>query len=600
MPAPVPMRVFDLISHQLAHHPKPDALASKVDGLWKKISTQEFYDTVNHIALGLAGIGIKKGDTIANINETSRPEWNFIDAAAMSVGAVHVPVYPTLTAEDYKFIFNDAGVKLIFVSSDALYKVICTIAADIPTLQGIYTYDKITGVKQWTELREAGKSQSIAELESLKANVAPNDLATLIYTSGTTGTPKGVMLSHRNLLSNALTCTKYMKATAEETALSFLPLCHIFERLMINMYIYEGCSIYYAQNLTTIADDLKDVKPNIFATVPRVLEKIYDKIVARGNGLTGVKRMLFKWAMELGHRYDPQINHGAIYNVQLALAGKLVFSKWREAFGGNVRALVSGGAALQPRLARIFLAAQINVCEGYGLTESSPVIAVNRPDGGRNRVGTVGEVVEDGEVKIADDGEILYRGPNVMLGYYRRPDLTAEVLDKDGWLHTGDIGEYTDGYLKITDRKKEIFKTSGGKYVAPQVIENKMKESRYIEQVLIIGEHKNFPAALIVPSFTNIKAKFDHEGILLEGTDAEIIGHPAVLALIDREVARYNENFAHYMQVKKFTLLPNEWTTAKGELSAKLSYRRKVIHKNYEAQIEAMYKTEPATEKAVS
>lgn len=583
-----PTRVFDLPARQLALFPRADALSYKVGGDWKKFSTQEVVDFSDAVALGLYALGVRKGESIATISENNRPEWNFIDTGMLSLGAVHVPVYHTLTAEDYKYIFNDAGVKLIFVSSEALYSLVCSIAADIPTLQGVYTFDEVAGARNWKELIESSKKQNAAVLDGLKAAVQPGDLATLIYTSGTTGTPKGVMLSHKNLLSNCLVCADLMRSTANETALSFLPLCHIFERLMVNLYLYSGTAIYYAQSLTTVADDLKEVRPNLFATVPRLLEKIYDKIQTRGFALHGLKKTLFFWALELGLRYTPDVPQGIWFNTQLWLANKLVFTKWREALGGNVRAIVSGGAALQPRLARVFWAAGIRVYEGYGLSESSPVISVNVPVDGENKIGTIGPVISGGEVKIANDGEILYKGDNVMLGYYKRPDLTAETIDADGWLHTGDIGEFEGKFLKITDRKKEIFKTSGGKFIAPQVLENKLKESRYIEQVMVVGENRNFPAALIVPNFTNLKARFEHQGLTV-GTHTELAHHPETLALIEREVSVANENFAHYMQVKKFSLLEREWTVATGELTATLKCKRKKILITSNALIESMY-----------
>ncbi|NTW50136.1 MAG: long-chain fatty acid--CoA ligase, partial [Chlorobiales bacterium] len=546
-----PERLFDLLEYQLKNFPKPDALAYKSDDVWNTYSTERFYEISNDIALGLYALGVRKGDTVANITENNRPIWNFLDTGIQSIGGVHVAIYPNLTVEEYKFILNDAGVKVIFVSSEALYNTIMSIMPEVPSLTAIYTYDVVEGAKNWQDVELLGKTGDPKLLDQLKAQVTSSDLATLIYTSGTTGMPKGVRLTHRNLISNCLAGSVRMKSHPGERSLSFLPLCHSLERIVVYMCIYQGCSIYYAQNITTVGDDLKEVKPNIFATVPRMLEKVYDKIVSKGNELKGIKHVLFNWSLGLGLKYDPDQNQGVLYNLQLSLANKLVFPKWREALGGNVRAIISGGAALQPRLARLFWAAGIPVLEGYGLTETSPVIAVNFLDKGFFKIGSVGTVIDGGEVKIAEDGEILYRGPNVMEGYHNRPDLTAEMIDKDGWLHTGDIGEYDGRFLKITDRKKELFKTSGGKYVAPQVIENKMKESRFIEQIMVIGEGRKFPAALIVPNFLYMKAYCEHKGIGYTNNE-EVVCNDLIKQRIDDHIKKYNANFAPYMQIKKY------------------------------------------------
>lgn len=593
LPLHSPTRVFDLLRRQHENFPKPDALAYKVNGAWKTYSTQEVVDTVDQLAWGLHLLSIRTGDRVANVTETNRPEWNFIDLAIMSLGAVHVPIYPNISADEYQFILTNAGAKLVFVSGARLLELIRPIVERMPGVLGIYTYDWVEGAKLWTELRERGREglrddRSRAELEAKKAAVAPDDLATLIYTSGTTGPPKGVMLSHTNLVSNCLECSNILASNAHERALSFLPLCHIYERTVINIYLGSGTSVYYAENLNTIAENLREVRPDLFSTVPRLLEKVYEKILARGEQLTGLKRKAFFWALGLALSSDPLTSSSWIQRLKLMVADKLVYSKWREALGGRIRGIISGSAALQPRLARVFWAAKIPIYEGYGPTEASPVISVNRPCAGYTKIGTVGPVIGNGEVKIAEDGEILYRGPNVMLGYYQRPDLTAESIDADGWLHTGDVGEFDGKFLKITDRKKEIFKTSGGKYIAPQQVENKLKESPFVSQVMVIGENHKFPAALIVPSFEAVAEHFDPQGIAFESRLA-MVKNSAVLALFEAELQRINPSFGRYMQVKKFALLAEEWTTSGGELTPTLKLKRKQILQKYAREVEALY-----------
>jgi long-chain acyl-CoA synthetase len=462
----------------------------------------------------------------------------------------------------------------------------------MPDLLGVYTYDEVKGAKLWSELRDRGleglrDDANRAELATSKAAVAPGDLATLIYTSGTTGPPKGVMLSHANLISNCLECADILASNAHERALSFLPLCHIYERTVINIYLSSGTSVYYAENLHTIGENLREVRPQLFSTVPRLLEKLYERILSRGEQLTGLKRKIFFWALGLGLKSDPATPPSWFGRLKLMVADRLVFSKWREALGGRIRGIISGSAALQPRLARIFWAAKMPVYEGYGPTEAGPVISVNRPRGD-TKIGTVGPVISNGEVKIAEDGEILYRGPNVMLGYYKRPDLTAETIDADGWLHTGDVGEFDGKFLKITDRKKEIFKTSGGKYIAPQQIENQLKESLFVSQVMVIGENHKFPAALIVPSFEAVAEHFRPQGITFESQLA-LVQNSAVLALFDTELQRINSSFGRYMQVKKFALLAEEWTTSGGELTPTLKLKRKKILEKYAREVETLY-----------
>jgi long-chain acyl-CoA synthetase len=581
-------RAFDILTYQQKKYPQPDCMAAKIDGQWRKNSTQEVLDKANKISLGLLKLGIKKGDKVAIVS-MNRPEWVFADLGIQQTGAVVVPMYPTITEDDYRYIFNDAEVKIIFVSDSSLYNKVMAATANVAGIQEVYSFDDVPGAKCWTELLMLAEGEDPKKLEPIKAEISPEDLLTIIYTSGTTGNPKGVMLTHNNIVSNVKSVSPYVPVNNNHRALSFLPLCHIYERMLLYLYMSFGVSIYYAEGMETIADNLKEIKPHVFTTVPRLLEKVYDKIVAKGMELDGAKRKLFFWALELGLKYDTREDQGFFYNTQLKLANKIIFNKWREALGGNVIAVVSGGAALQPRLARVFWSANIRVMEGYGLTETSPVIAVNRHEPENNVIGTVGPPVDGVEVKIAPDGEILTRSASVMKGYYKRPDLTAEVIDKDGWFHTGDIGHMEEGkYLKITDRKKEMFKTSGGKYVAPQQIENKLKESLVIEQAMVVGEGQKFPSALIVPSYTGLQdwCKI-HE--IPYSSNAEMIRKPEVLDKFKKEIAGFNEKFAQYEQIKKFELILNPWTIETGELTPSLKVKRKVISNNYEDQINGMY-----------
>jgi long-chain acyl-CoA synthetase len=582
-------RVFDLLKHFKENNARPDALVAKENGTWKNYSTADFVDFVDHLSYGLSNIGINKDDKIAIISN-NRPEWNFADYATQQCGAISVPIYPTISLHDLIFIFNDARVKLVFVSSIELYEKVKEASKQAPSVQFIYSFNDIKEVNHWKELYQNGKNNEAKEkIETIKSGIKGDDLLTILYTSGTTGTPKGVMLSHNNLLSNSF-ATQYLAPFEKHwKALSFLPLNHVYERMLNTLYIYLGLGIYYAESLETIGDNLKEVKPQVFATVPRLLEKVYDKIVAKGQEQTGIKKTLFFWALNLGLRYELDGANGLWYEFQLKIANKLVFSKWREALGGNVVAAVSGGAALQPRLARVFNAAKIMVLEGYGLTETSPVIAVNsfKPKG--IKFGTVGDVIDGVTVKLAEDGEILVKGPNVMLGYYNRPDATAEVMDADGWFHTGDIGTFIDNrYLKITDRKKEIFKTSGGKYIAPIMIENKLKESPYIEQALVVGENQKYAAALIVPAFVAIKEYCTKNNIPFKSNE-DIITHPEIVKLIDKAVEESNKTLAPYETIKKVTLMPREWSIEKGEMTPKLSLKRKVILETNKVQVEKMF-----------
>jgi len=582
-------RVFDLIPYQLSRFPQEEMFCMKTDGKWKGVSTQEVKDIVDLLSLGFLTLGVKKDDKVAIIS-TNRIEWNLIDYAVQQIGAVGVPMYPTITEEDYRYIFQDAGVKLVFVSTEELLGKVQRATEGINTIEGIYTFEHIKGSKHWTEVKTLGEGKDVSTLESYKASVKPEDLLTLIYTSGTTGRPKGVMLTHNNIISNFKAAQPLMPVNETHRALSFLPLCHVYERMLNYLYAYCGVSVYYAESIETISDNLKEVHPHIFVTVPRLLEKVYDKIHAKGSELKGIKRAMFFWALNLGLKYELSKNLGWWYNIQLKIANKLIFNKWREALGGQVRTIVSGGAALQPRLARVFWAAQIPILEGYGLTETSPVIAVNRCNMDETRVGTVGPILSGVEVKFAEDGEILTRGPHIMKGYYNKPDITAEVIDADGWFHTGDIGEFVEGkFLKITDRKKEMFKTSGGKYIAPQGMENRFKESRYIEQIMVLGDGCKYASALIVPSFESVKSWCVIKNIPYS-SDEEMLKHPKVLEKFQREVDEINENFAQYEKIKRFTLLPKLWSIDGGELTAKLSLKRKVILQKYSEAVDCMYK----------
>lgn len=585
-------RVFELFErYQSLVSDKPDALAGKVNGEWVKYSLKDFIRLSYELAGGFIEAGIKPGDRIGLI-ANNRPEWNITDFATQLAGAVLVPVYPTVSDNDLKFIFEDSEVSMILLSSQDLVEKVKGASSGLPNFKGIYSFDNAEGVKHWSELTNTGANvPHTAAIELNKKNAQPDDLLTLLYTSGTTGTPKGVMLTHRNLVSNFTTLCKLPPVDSTCRALSFLPLNHSYERIIVYIYMYNGVSIYYAESLETIGDNMREIKPHIFSCVPRLLEKVYDRIVNKGAELTGIKHKLFFWAISLGEKFDNREGVNSwFYKRQLALASKLIFSKWREALGGNVRGAISGGAALNPRLARIFWAAGIPVLEGYGLTETSPVIAVNNFEPNSVRFGTVGPVIKGVEVKIAEDGEILCKGPNVMKGYYKRPDATAEVIDSEGWFHTGDIGHLEEGrFLKITDRKKEIFKTSGGKYIAPQAIENRLKTSRFIEQSMVIGENRKYAAALVVPAFGFLRDWAARKNITLPAENAAIIEMPEVRARLEAEVEALNKELAQYERIKRIILLPTEWSVAGGELTPKLSLRRKIILKANEDKIEKLY-----------
>ncbi|WP_295179319.1 long-chain fatty acid--CoA ligase [uncultured Christiangramia sp.] len=585
-------RLFDFPYYQLENHPLDVAFATKYDGKWETVSTQQYIDKANAISRGLLRLGVKPNDKIAVISTNNRTEWNIMDIGILQIGAQNVPIYPTISEEDYEYVLNHSGATYCFVSDEEILNKLNSIKATTSLLE-VYSFDEIAGCKNWKEILTSGEDKANQdEVEKLKKAVTEDDLATLIYTSGTTGRPKGVMLSHKNIVSDVLgSAPRVPFDTGTYVGLSFLPICHIFERMILYLYQYYSVSVYFAESIEKISDNLKEVKPHVITAVPRLLEKVYDKIIAKGTALGGVKQKLFYWAVELGLEYEPYGQNGWWYETKLKLARKLIFSKWKEGLGGNIDLIVSGSAALQPRLARVFAAAEIPVMEGYGLTETSPVIAVNDERNGGFRIGTVGKVLDNVEVKIAEDGEILTKGPNVMKGYYKDEEKTREVINSEGFFHTGDIGEIDkDGFLKITDRKKEMFKTSGGKYVAPQLIENTMKQSRFIEQIMVVGDGEKMPAALIQPNFEFITEWAQRKNIDLDSGDpADISRNNMVRERIQEEVDFYNQKFGKWERVKTFELTPEPWTVEDEHLTPTMKLKRRNIRDRYQDLYEKLY-----------
>ncbi|MFO7720601.1 MAG: long-chain fatty acid--CoA ligase [Gillisia sp.] len=584
-------RLFDFPYYQLENHPLKKALGTKYNGTWETLSTQQYIDKANAISRGLLRLGVKPNDKIALISSSNRTEWNIMDIGILQLGAQDVPIYPTISEEDYEYVLNHSEATYCFVSDLEVLEKVNSIK-ERTNLKEVYCFDEIEGCKNWKEVLALGEDKSNQdEVETLKKAVQPNDLATLIYTSGTTGRPKGVMLSHENIVSNVLgSASRVPFEFGTYTALSFLPVCHIFERMILYLYQYYSVSVYFAESLEKISDNLKEVQPHVITAVPRLLEKVYDKIIAKGSTLGGIKQKLFFWAVELGLEFEPYGANGWWYETRLNIARKIIFSKWKEGLGGNIELIVSGSAALQPRLARVFAAAEIPVMEGYGLTETSPVIAVNDQRNHGFRIGTVGKVIDKVEVKIAEDGEIITKGPNLMLGYYKEPDKTNEAIDEQGWFHTGDIGEIdSEGFLKITDRKKEMFKTSGGKYVAPQLIENIMKQSRFIEQIMVIGEGERMPAAFIQPNFEFVEEWAKRKNINIGSTNEEMIKNPEVIARIQEEVDFYNQKFGNWEKVKKFELTPEVWSIEGEHLTPTMKLKRRNIKEIYKNLYSTIY-----------
>lgn len=585
-------RLFDFPYYQLSKNNKPDCLVTKYGDEWVKTSTQEYLNQANAISRAFLRLGVQKNDKIALISSTNRTEWNICDIGILQTGAQTVPIYPTIAAEDYAYILNHSESCYCIVSDAEVFEKLHSVRHQIPSLKEIYSFNSLTDCTHWKTLLDLGTDTSNQEeVEQRKQAVLPTDLATIIYTSGTTGKPKGVMLSHNNIVSNVLdSAPRIPFEEGKSKALSFLPVCHIFERIILYIYQYYSVSIYFGESIDKLSDNIKEVRPNVFSVVPRLLEKVYDKIYQKGTELTGLKRKIFFWALELGLKYEPYNANGWWYALQLKIARKLIFRKWQEALGGELTVMVSGSAALQPRLIRVFAAAGMPVMEGYGLTETSPVITVNDQKNRGFKIGTVGKVITNVTVKIASDGEILCKGPNVMMGYYKDEALTNEVL-KEGYFHTGDIGEIdAEGFLKITDRKKEMFKTSGGKYIAPQMIENAMKQSFFIEQIMVVGDGEKMPAALIQPSFEFIKEWGKRHQLAVGSSNEEIASNTAVIERIQEEVDTINERFGNWEKIKKFELSPYIWSIQGGELTPTLKLKRKIIKEKYIHLYNKMYR----------
>jgi len=586
-----PTRLFDFIAYQLEHHPLENAFSTKYDGKWERLSTASFYEKSMAMSKALLSLGVQAQDKIAMISTNNRTEWCITDCGLSRIGAINVPIYPTISASDYEYILKHSESKYCFVSDQEVYEKVKSIQDKVPNLEKVYSYDTLKDCAHWSELLALGAQQNNEqEVAAIAEKVNPTDLATIIYTSGTTGTPKGVMLNHQNVVSNVLASSKRLPLEpGASKALSFLPLCHIYERVILYIYMYNSIAVSFAESLETIADNLKEEQPHVMTAVPRLLEKVYDKIYAKGEELSGIKQKLFYWAVNVGLQFEPYGQNGFLYGLKLAVAKKLILSKWKAALGGKLSLIASGSAPLQARLARVFTAAGMTVVEGYGLTETSPVISVNDLRDGGFRVGTVGKVIEGVEVKIAEDGEILCKGPNVMQGYYKQPELTQQVMS-GAYFHTGDIGEIdTDGFLRITDRKKEMFKTSGGKYIAPQVIENQMKQSLFIEQIMVVGEGQKMPAAVIQPNFLYIETWMQEQGHKFEQDNKKIVQNEILINAIQQDIDQHNTHFGQWERIKAFALTPEEWTVDGGHLTPTMKLKRKVIAEKYKDLISALY-----------
>lgn len=586
-----PSRIFDILSIQVESHPLEKCLSDKRNGCWESISTQKFFESVNYVSAALIEMGVKPHDKIALISTTNRSEWSILDMSILQVGAISVPLYPNISSNDYKYILNHSESILCFVSDREIYDKVFSVKSEINEVSEIYSFDKIEGCKNWIELLEKGKKTfNKAKLDKVKSNVESDSIATIIYTSGTTGVPKGVMLSHGNIVSNVISATKrFPFENRNQTALSFLPICHIFERTFIYGYLHNSISVYFAESLESISDNLKEVKPNFMTAVPRLLEKVYDKIYAKGNDLIGLKKILFYWSVKIGLKYDPNKKNNIVYNIKHWIAYKLILSKWKMALGGNLEIICSGSAPLQSRLARVFSAAGMTIAEAYGLTETSPAISVNDLRNGGLKIGTVGKIIDGVEVVIADDGEILCKGPNVMKGYYKDPEQTSAVMEGD-YFKTGDIGTLDDeGFLKITDRKKQMFKTSGGKYIAPQVIENQLKQSNLIEQIMVVGEGKNMPSALVQPSFEQSKIWLKEQGFNL-GDDLEsMCKNKVLLEKIIEEIRLHDHKFGKWEQVKTIRLTPEIWSVEAGHLTPTMKVKRKIVLDKFQYLVDEIY-----------
>ncbi len=584
-------RNFDILDQNVKEHNQKVALSIKRNGRWENFSTDEYKEVVDNFSYGLLAMGFKKGDKILTISN-NRPEWNFADMGMGQIGVIHVPVYPNIGPGEYQYILKHSDASLAILSSKEYYEKIKPLARKVPKIKNIYTYDKVNGVPHWGEIVELGKKNKAKyekELPKIKESISKNDLLSIIYTSGTTGRSKGVMLTHFNFMSNVMATRNLLDVKAGDRWLSFLPMCHVLERMVNYLVQAKGLGVYYVESIDTIGENLNEVHPHGFATVPRVLEKLFDKIMLKGKELKGIKRWLFDWAVKLGVQYeDDPSKRSNMYNRKLSIARKLIFSKWQEALGGELKVVISGGAALQPRLARLFSAVGIKVAQGYGLTETSPVISVNFGEYPTMQAGSVGPILDNIEVKIADDGEILMRGPSLMTGYYKDMEKTKEAIDEEGFFHTGDIGKVENSALWITDRKKEIFKLSTGKYVAPQIVENVFKESPLIEQILVVGEGEKFAAAIISPNFHYLHGWCFKNNVKFRD-NTELVRHPKVVERYQEEVDRINKTLGRHRQIKKFAVTCREWSTETGELSPTLKLKRNQLKKIYGIKLDNLY-----------